>query len=243
MADSSQSQKSSPEAAHSTPSPGDHSLKKRFKTSKGEGLWLMAFSDLSMILISFFILLLASSTMNQKKAEVIKEAMQAKTSTALKAKKDSLTAVSRRIENEIKRLKLEKSAQVTFDDAGVAIEFKDGLLFGVASSSANPKFENVVGQVMRLIATTPEKYQLKIEGHTDDLPIKSSDYPSNWELSSARAISLMHQFSKRRVNENRMSVVAYAHTRPKRATSGLTGQALAEARAANRRVVIRIEPI
>jgi chemotaxis protein MotB len=169
--------------------------------------------------------------------------VQSKTATAAQVKKDSLTAVSRRIETEIKRLKLEKNAQVTFDDAGVAIEFKDGLLFSMGSASSNPQFQNVIGQVMKLIATTPEKYQLRIEGHTDDVPIKSTQFASNWELSSARGISLMHQFAAKGVNETRMSVVAYAHTRPKRPTLGLSGRDLTLARAANRRVVIRIEPL
>ena len=202
----------------------------------------MSFGDLCLILISFFILLLSYSTINQKKADIMREAVQSKTTPLEQAKKDSLTAVSKRIENEIKRLKLEKNAQVTFDEAGVAIEFKDGLLFSVGSASSNPNFQEVVGQVMRLIASTPEKYQLRIEGHTDDIPIKTPQYASNWELSSARGIALMHQFALKGVDESRLSVVAYAQTRPKRPTLGLAGKALAQARAANRRVVIRIEP-
>lgn len=215
---------------------------KRFNTSKGEGLWLLAFGDLSLILISFFILLLSFSSVNQKKADIMREAVHAKSVSAAKAKQDSLTAVSKKIENEIKRLKLDKSAEVVFDDQGIAIEFKDGLLFDVGSAGNNPKFQNVVGQVMQVIATTPNQYQLKIEGHTDDIPIKSAQFASNWELASARSISLMHQFARRGVKEDRMSIVSYGQTRPKRPTNGLNGAELAQARMQNRRVVIRIEP-
>lgn len=215
---------------------------KRFQTSKGEGLWLLSFGDLSLILISFFIMLLSFSSMSQKKADIMREAVQSKTTAASKAKQDSLTAVSKKIETEIKRLKLDKSAEVVFDDQGIAIEFKDGLLFDVGSAASNAKFRVVVGQVMQVIATTPNQYQLKIEGHTDDIPIKSPQFASNWELASARSIALMRQFAQRGVKEDRMSIVSYGETRPKRPITGLKGDDLAKARAANRRVVIRIEP-
>jgi chemotaxis protein MotB len=205
---------------------------------KDEGLWLMSFSDMSLILMSFFILQLSFSTISKQKAEVVREAVQ---SSKFDSKKDSLSAVSKRIENEIKRLKLDKSAKVTIDEMGVVVEFKDGLLFSVGSADSNQQFGLVIGQVMRVIASAPQIYQLKIEGHTDDIPIQSSKFASNWELSASRAIALMRQFELKGVSQNRMSVQAFAQTKPKVPTDGLKGKALDEARSANRRVVIRIE--
>jgi len=214
---------------------------KRFSRKKDEGLWLMSFSDMSMILISFFILQLSFSTVNQQKADVIREAVQSK---KFQAKADSLTAVSQRIENEIKRLQLDKNAQVTIDPTGVVVEFKEGLLFSTGSADGNPKFTNVVGQVLKVIASAPDIYHLKIEGHTDDvsiIPSKGQKFASNWELSASRGISVMRQFAAKGVREDRMSVQAYAQTKPTKPVVGLKGQALEQARAANRRVVIRIE--
>lgn len=211
---------------------------KKFTRKKDEGLWLMSFSDMSMILISFFILQLSFSTINQQKADVIREAVQSK---KFEAKKDSITAVSQRIQSEIQRLKLEDSANVSVDSTGVVVEFKDGLLFSVGSADGNPKFSTVVGNVMKVIAAAPNLYRLKIEGHTDDVPIKGPKFASNWELSAARGIHLMREFVTRGVKEDRLSVQAFAHTRPKKPTAGLQGKDLEQARAANRRVVIRIE--
>jgi chemotaxis protein MotB len=219
------------DAAHSGPV-------KKFQRKKDDGLWLMSFSDMSLILISFFILQLSFSTMNQQKADVLREAVQSK---KYAAQKDSMTAVTHRIQNEIKRLKLQQSAQVTLDPTGVVVEFKDGLLFAVGSADTNTQFSTVVGQVMKVIASAPDLYQIKIEGHTDDVPIKSEKYASNWELSASRGISLLRQFAARGVKEDRLSVQAFAHTKPKRPTAGLKGKELDMTRAANRRVVIRIE--
>lgn len=211
---------------------------RKFKRQKEDGLWLMSFSDMSMILISFFILQLSFSSVNQQKLDVLREAMQ---SSKFISKKDSLTAVSNRIDNEIKRLQLDKNASVQLDQTGIIVEFKDGLLFSTGSSDGNPQFTAVVNQVMKVIAGAPTHYKLRIEGHTDDVPIKSTKFASNWELSSARAIYLMRMFAARGVDERRLSVQAFAHTQPKRPTAGLTGKDLEQARASNRRVVIRIE--
>lgn len=232
------------DAAPNTDAPNDvFSLpvrpQKKFQRKKHDGLWLMSFSDMSLILVSFFILQLSFSTVNQQKADVLREAIQ---NSKFLAKKDSLTAVSQRIENEIKRLQLDKNAQVKLDQTGVTVEFKDGLLFATGSADGNQQFSAVIAQVMKVIASAPKLYKLKIEGHTDDVPIKSAKFASNWELSSARGISLMRMFLDRGVDETRMSVQAFAHTQPKRPTTGLQGLDLEQARAANRRVVIRIEP-
>jgi chemotaxis protein MotB len=157
------------------------------------------------------------------------------------AKKDSMTAVSKRIDNEIKRLNLDKNAQVTMDTSGVVVEFKDGLLFSAGSAEGNQQFSGIVGQVMKVIASSPDRYKIKIEGHTDDVPIKSQKFASNWELSASRGIYLMRQFAARGVREDRMSVLALAHTQPKKSVLGLLGKDLELSRAANRRVVIRLE--
>lgn len=220
-----------PEFHHSIPV-------KKFSRKKDEGLWLMSFSDMSMILISFFILQLSFSTINQQKADILREAVQTK---KFEAKKDSMTAVSKRIGNEIKRLNLSNNAHVIMDSTGVLVEFKDGLLFPPGSSDGNPQFAAIVGQVMKVIATSPDRYKIKIEGHTDDVPIRSPKFASNWELSASRGIYLMRQFAARGVREDRISVVALAHTRPKKPVAGLSGPELEQARAANRRVVIRLE--
>ncbi len=231
------SAKSTP-AAESTSAYAYETPVRKRAGKKDEGLWLMSFSDMSLILMSFFILQLSFSTIDKKKVEVVTEAVKGE---KFDAKKDSLTAVSKRIQNEIKRLKLEKSAQVTIDTLGVVVEFKDGLLFSVGSSDSNQQFSAVVSQVMKVIASSPQIYHIKIEGHTDDVPIQSTKFASNWELSASRAISLMRQFESKGVHQSRMSIQAFAQTKPKIATLGLTGAKLNQARSSNRRVVIRIE--
>ena len=209
---------------------------KKFKVKKGESLWLLSFTDLSMILISFFIVMLSYSTVNQKKADNVQTAVENP-----KRPENNLKALQERIESEVKKQGLQASANVTFDADGLSVEFKDNLLFASGSAQADPKFAKVVGSVMNVIADAPTKYKLIFEGHTDDTPVLGGQFGNNWDLSAARGISLLKQFEQRGVTSDRMSVTAFADTRPKIVLAGLKKKQLADARAINRRVVIRIE--
>lgn len=211
-------------------------IKRPKKKSSDDGLWLMSFSDLSCILISFFILLLSFSKIDKQKFDNVQTGMSAK-----KATQDNLKTMAEKLDKEIKQQHLEDSMQVKLDSDGLAVEFKDAMLFSSGSADANPKFATAVGPVMAVIAKTPDRYSLHFEGHTDDVPMKGGAFNSNWELASARGLTLLQQFQVKGIEEARMNVISYAHTRPKVAIANLTGDALQRARAANRRVVIRID--
>lgn len=214
---------------------------RRLKTKKGEGLWLMSFSDMSLLLLSFFALMLSMSKVDKQKFDNLNEGMSAKVAEQAQTRQN-LKSISEKIAQEIKKRKLDNVAQVTFDIDGVAIEFSDRLVFGVGSADPNPDFAQITDQVMGVIAKSPDKYRIVLEGHTDDTPLSGlGTFKTNWDLSSARGVTLLRQFRKRGVDEGRMSVVSYAHTRPKIAIEGKVGQQLELARAANRRVVIRLQ--
>lgn len=217
------------------------SFRKKSKVSKGEGLWLMSFSDMSLILMSFFVLQLAFSNPDKKKYDNLNSAIQ-KGVTHTQAKAiDNLQMLTDKVKAVIKKKNLEKVADVTYDVDGVAIEFKDATLFASGSAAPNPKYTKVVGEVMQVIAQAPPNYKLLFEGHTDDVKMTSGKFSSNWDLSAARAIALLESFKARGVAEKRMAVEAFAHTRPKVVYQDLHGESLKKARAANRRVVIRIQ--
>jgi chemotaxis protein MotB len=213
-------------------------LRKKMKAEKGEGLWLMSFSDMSLILMSFFVLQLSYSTPDKRKyenvAESIAESKSDKPKQNLKSIEKSLSAV-------IKDKKLDKVAEVKSNVNGLAIELKDQILFDSGAATVSDRNAKTLESVMQIIAKTPGTYKIVIEGHTDDVPVKKGPYASNWGLSAARGISLLESFKARGVPEERISVVALAQTRPKVDIAGRKGEELKKARAANRRVVIRIE--
>lgn len=198
----------------------------------------MSFSDMSLVLLCFFVLLLSMSTINKTRYDNLKDGMTAKEG---ENNKETLEALAQKIQEEIKRKKLQSFAEVKLDIDGLSVELKDRLLFAPGSARPNQQFDKHVKGVLNIISKSPDRYKAIIEGHTDDTPMRGGRYKSNWELSSARGIVMMKKLKSLGFKEERSSVVSYAHTQPKVAITGLKGDALKKARASNRRVVIRLE--
>ncbi len=214
------------------------------KVKKSEELWLMSFSDLSLILISFFILQLSYSSVDKKKYDNVKTNIEKEVKPNEKippGQPKNLEELSKWVETEIKKSKLEQYTDVKFDADGLKVEFKDKLLFSPGSAAPNPEYKTTVEKVLRVIARAPDRYKVRIEGHTDDTPLLGGQFKSNWQLSAARGISLLNSFEAIGRKDSRMEVIALAHTQPKVPIAKLSGKSLQDARSANRRVVIRVE--
>jgi chemotaxis protein MotB len=210
------------------------------KTSKDEGLWMTSFCDLSFINIAFFALLLSMSTINAKKFENVSEGIKEEKKVAPKSEVN-LEKIQAMVNAEIKAKNLSDVVEVIPDEAGISIEFKEKLLFPSGSAKINAGSEQITSTVLQFLANSSTKYNITVEGHTDDAPVVGGEYRSNWELSAARAITVLDQLNKRGANKYRTKVAALADTKPKVPITNLSGAPLSKARAANRRVVIRLE--
>ncbi|AEE17025.1 flagellar motor protein MotB [Treponema brennaborense] len=131
-----------------------------------------------------------------------------------------------------------KSNKITLssDERGLVITLASDSFFAPGSAALN--IEETRATVLRLAQFLSSKElsgrRFRIEGHTDGTPVASKDFPSNWELSAARAVNVLHYLSDFGVNEAQFSVAGYADTRPKFSND------TAEGRAYNRRVDIII---
>jgi chemotaxis protein MotB len=193
-------------------------------------LWLISYADLLTLLMGFFVLIIASVPLRRASFERIAAALSGSKTQApleeLREKVDQLVARSPQLKDRV----------LTRDDAeGLGIEFKDALLFDSGSAALRQDALPAIAGIARLLRELPAR-PVTIEGHTDDVPIRTRDFPSNWELSSQRAINVLGALESEGVLRARMSARALAETRPV-AKDG----ALEERRAANRRVVIRVE--
>lgn len=118
--------------------------------------------------------------------------------------------------------------QVATTPDTVNLIIKDEVLFDRGSADIKPEAHRVLDDIAALLARNA--YSVSIEGHTDDLPIQTARYPSNWDLSVARATQVTRYLIGRGIDRQRLRAVGYAETRP------LDPAATAEARARNRRV-------
>ncbi|MEG1040643.1 MAG: flagellar motor protein MotD [Pseudomonas sp.] len=127
-----------------------------------------------------------------------------------------------------------KSDQMTVrgNELWVEIELNSSLLFGSGDAMPSDVAFNIIEKVANILK--PFANPVHVEGFTDDLPIRTAQYPTNWELSSARAASIVRLLAMQGVNPARMASVGYGEFQP------IASNASAEGRARNRRVVLVI---
>ena len=125
-----------------------------------------------------------------------------------------------------------KLIKVTQHKLWVEIEMNSKILF----SSADSELEEEAFPALKALAEVLKKLpnSVDVEGHTDNLPINNELFPSNWELSAARAASVVHLFTKYGVNPKRLSSIGYAEFRPIATNKTVAGRII------NRRVKVVI---
>ena len=129
-------------------------------------------------------------------------------------------------------------------DRLTTLELNSAAFFDVGSAMLSEKGRAILKEVAENIKSDVYKdYQVTVEGHTDDSPIKTGQFPSNWELSTARASAVVHYFLENGMQPQRLRAAGYADTFPKVPNRDAQGNALPDNQAQNRRVVIKLEKI
>jgi chemotaxis protein MotB len=199
--------------------------------SQQDELWLISYADMLTLLIGFFVLIIAAVPMTRARFERIAAALTGARQAPLEDLRDKVDALVARTPELKDKVK-------TRDDAeGLGIEFRDALLFDSGSAKLRDQAQPAIGEIARLLGELPGRPVI-IEGHTDEVPINSASFHSNWELSSQRAINVLQALHTNGVARERMSARAYADTRP---LPSAAEQDVEQRRASNRRVVIRVE--
>jgi len=116
---------------------------------------------------------------------------------------------------------------------GVTIEINDSILFPAGQAKLQPASINAMLAIAQVLAASD--FPITIEGHTDNVPIATPQFPSNWELSAMRATTVLRLFNDGGVGAERLTAIGYGETRP------VETNVTAEGRARNRRVSILID--
>ncbi|MFP5258126.1 MAG: OmpA family protein [Acidobacteriota bacterium] len=132
------------------------------------------------------------------------------------------------------------SVEVKPRENGVELNLRGAAFFDLASADVKPGGLPLLRDIAATLAGTP--YKITVEGHTDNLPIESWLYPSNWELSSARASRVARFLIDNGVPRDHMRVEGLADTLPVAPNTDASGHNIPENQAKNRRVVILVSP-
>lgn len=228
------------------------------KEIKTDG-WLATYADTVTLLLTFFVLLYSFSTVDAEKFRQISNGFQSMFSgkadasilefniasgdaplvgtpdpTAEVQNLDPDKTLYDDITDFVKENNLEEQVNIYQNSKGINIELKEAILFDTGKAVLRNDSLGVLDKVNELINKV--NTNVIVEGHTDNVPIKTSQYPSNWHLSSARAMSVLDYFlvAKGQKNPERFSAQAYGEYSP------IAPNDTAEHKAMNRRVNIII---
>ena len=143
---------------------------------------------------------------------------------------DPLKTIADDITNAFGDLIASNQLTVRGNELWVEIELNSSLLFGSGDAMPSDVAFNIIDKVATILK--PFDNPIHVEGFTDDLPIRTAQYPTNWELSSARSSSIVRMLAMQGVNPARMASVGYGEFQP------VANNATQEGRAKNRRVVL-----
>ncbi|MBD3380268.1 MAG: OmpA family protein [Candidatus Omnitrophica bacterium] len=155
-------------------------------------------------------------------------ALEDKISDLERAKMELQKKLSRQIEN--------KEVSLRMDDKGLVIVLSNSILFDSGKDTLKNNAYPVLDKVINVIKKEIPEQSIGIEGHTDNVPIKHSGWKSNWELSTARATTVLHYMESKGIAPGRLSATGYGEYQP------VASNATAAGRAKNRRVEIVILP-
>ena len=215
----------------------------KFETKNEEPLedWLLSYADMITLLMAFFIILVSMSKIDANKYEQVQSGMARDIGNREVAK--PMQDLRSELLGQVAGAGVEDTVDVGRDDRGIVLNMASGSLFLPGSAEIRPEIRPLLGDVAATI-NQPRfaTYQIEIQGHTDDTPIRTPQFPSNWDLSSARAIATLKLFSELGVSQQRMKVSAFADTAPRVSNHSETGTPYPENQAINRRVEIHIYP-
>lgn len=213
--------------------------------------WLLTYADMITLLMAFFIMLYSMSILNTSKFNQVAVSIKSGFGGVFTGQGRSVMDFEARHEGQptakndrdyqemVKNLqsimqnnKLGRVMRMREDERGIVISLStDQIVFARGKVELLPESEKILSPIANELKKIPN--QLRVEGHTCDLRLVSKAYPSNWELSSARAGSVVrYLIEKKGISANRLSVSGYANYRP------LVPNTSEENRAQNRRVDI-----
>jgi chemotaxis protein MotB len=144
----------------------------------------------------------------------------------------ALIRMERQVQNAMQALINANLVSVRRENMWLEIEINTDILFPSGAAGFAPQAEPVLDQLAEVLKPFPNP--IRVEGHTDDKPIRTAAFPSNWELSAARAASVVHQFTKQGIDPLRLEIVGFGQFHPRKPNDSPEG------RNANRRVAILV---
>lgn len=215
-------------------------MKKRPEEKVDED-WMATYGDMVTLLLCFFVMISSVSKVDMAMFEQIQAGMNE--GFGQKDVKRPIEMMMIELSEDVQSMSLGEEVALGTDSQGVVIEFGGDMLFAPGSAEIRP---NMLPALKRLAATLMSdrynSFNFSVEGHTSDEPLLNSQYPSNWELSAARAASIVRFLESRGIPRIRLRATGLYDNSPKYPNRDPYGEPIPQNMVKNRRVVIHVEP-
>lgn len=200
--------------------------------------WIYSYGDLITNLLALFVMLLVLTTGTKKTKHDFMRGIEEYVSSKKYATgrigdgMSEVDALQQIIAQVIQNSDLSGRVSLSKSATGIELTFESAMLFESGTAQIGEEAASILVEVAQLVKNLPERFFIVVEGHADSRPITSGLYPSNWELSSARAGSVVRYLVTQGVPGKRMRAIGFADTQPLEDL---------EDSVKNRRVVIKID--
>ena len=202
--------------------------------------WLTTYADAVTLLMAFFVLLVSFSKIDIPMFDAVMAGIRDKMSMGEAT--DSVTEMKQNLEDVVYSMQADQVVSVEQDESGLVLNLSSGAFYEPASAILRKEAIPVLTRIIQVIAAPEYRFfNINVEGHTDDDPIATRMFPSNWELSSARAAGVVRLFVEQGLEMQRMMASGLAESRPKVPNRvRKTGEPIPDNMEINRRVVVRM---
>lgn len=226
--------------------------------------WLVSYADFITLLFAFFVVMYAVSSVNDGKVKVASNALTTAfgrlpaatppvhdrlapelpllprqsiyrsrlNDNAIRREKEQLTTIARDLLTALAPLASQGKVKVTQGARGITVEINASVLFAPGDAKLSAQSNEALAAVAQVLKD--DLHAIQVEGHTDNAPIRNALYPSNWELSSVRASSVVRLFIDNGVAPIRLTAIGHGANRP------VESNDTPEGRLRNRRVQLMI---
>jgi chemotaxis protein MotB len=206
----------------------------RRNTTPSSHRWLLPYADFLTLLFAVFVVLFAAERSGKNSVQELSRAMLAAVHRPQPAPAPAeKMSISRELTDALRQEIGEGKIEVRAGSEGLVVSLRQAAFFPSGQAQIDPSTYPVLDRLAQIVSRVPNP--IRLEGHTDSVPIHNSAFHSNWELSAIRSIRLLDLFvSRHHIDRERLSIAGFAETEPLGPNDSPDG------RARNRRVDIVI---
>lgn len=214
------------------------------KHEEAEENWLISYADMITLLLCFFVIILSVSEPKKEQLEAVSESFQEGVKAKKEQQQDTMDQLKQDLETMIVDDALEEAMSVAETEKGLVIDLSTAAFYESGSATIRPDAVPYLERMTEILKKFDlDEKLIYVTGHTDDAPIHTKEFPSNWELSAVRATRIIRFFIEKGMDHMLMRSGGFADTEPKVPNLDEFGNPIPENRELNRRISIKIEAI